>query len=85
MTGKFETAHLRFENLLVNISRASKLRARYLGCAIQTYQTGTLQPNGLILNWAILYVQVVVDAYYATDGKNCLRTDKSLYTGIFFC
>ena len=24
--------------------------------------------------------KVVVDAYYATDGKNCLRTDKNLYT-----
>ncbi|CAB3977127.1 Hypothetical predicted protein [Paramuricea clavata] len=25
-------------------------------------------------------VKVVVDAYYAKDGKNCLRTDKNLYT-----
>ncbi len=41
LTGKFENCTQRFENLLVlkNIYRASKLRARYLGCAIQTFQT----------------------------------------------
>lgn len=25
--------------------------------------------------------QVVIDVYYAKDGKNCLRADKNLYAG----
>ena len=35
-----KTAHPRFKSLLVNMYGASKLCARYLGCPIQTFQTG---------------------------------------------
>ncbi len=44
LTGKFENCapeiRPRFAKFASKYIRASKLRARYLGCAIQTFQTG---------------------------------------------
>ncbi len=44
LTGKFENCapeiRRRFAKFTSKYIRASKLRARYLGCAIQTFQTG---------------------------------------------
>ena len=47
-----ETVQPRFENLIVNIHGALKLGARYLGCEIQTFHTGSKSSQNTN-NWSI--------------------------------
>ena len=73
-----KTAHLRFENLLVNIlHRVSKLHAWYLGCTIQTFQT----------KMPLLYYFTPSNSwqFYLLRGKSLTCALKGYYMFSLYC